>query len=219
MFEQKAKDLRESEIKPPSKPHPPSDFRLPEPKTSISDFGTGPARVKPTITSPVVSPPSPPPSSPPTLPAFSFPAAPVTPISSSYNAPAEPSPPPIPASSPPPMEKNYPSEAEASAPAYYEEPPAIEVPESYHNGAGDAATYYEEPPAETLPPVAAGQTKVGKGLSAVALWDYQAADETEITFDPDDVITEIEQIDEGWWRGRGPGGNVGLFPANYVTLL
>uniref|UniRef100_A0A096MD68 Drebrin-like a n=1 Tax=Poecilia formosa TaxID=48698 RepID=A0A096MD68_POEFO len=54
---------------------------------------------------------------------------------------------------------------------------------------------------------------------ARALYDYQAADDTEITFDPDDIITEIEMLDEGWWRGFGPDGNYGLFPANYVELL
>ncbi|XP_043951674.1 drebrin-like protein [Gambusia affinis] len=54
---------------------------------------------------------------------------------------------------------------------------------------------------------------------ARALYDYQAADETEITFDPGDIITEIEMLDEGWWRGYGPDGNFGLFPANYVELL
>ncbi|XP_054916527.1 drebrin-like protein A [Poeciliopsis prolifica] len=54
---------------------------------------------------------------------------------------------------------------------------------------------------------------------ARALYDYQAADDTEITFDPDDIITEIEMLDEGWWRGYGPDGNFGLFPANYVELL
>lgn len=57
------------------------------------------------------------------------------------------------------------------------------------------------------------------GLRARALYDYQAADETEISFDPDDVITQIEQIDEGWWQGLAPDGSYGLFPANYVELL
>ncbi|XP_024154709.1 drebrin-like protein B isoform X2 [Oryzias melastigma] len=59
----------------------------------------------------------------------------------------------------------------------------------------------------------------GLGLRARALYDYQAADESEITFDPDDIITNIEKIDEGWWRGVGPSGNYGLFPSNYVELL
>lgn len=45
------------------------------------------------------------------------------------------------------------------------------------------------------------------------------AGDDEITFDPDDIITEIEQIDEGWWKGRGPDGSYGLFPANYVELI
>ncbi|XP_063535381.1 drebrin-like protein [Cydia strobilella] len=57
------------------------------------------------------------------------------------------------------------------------------------------------------------------GLTARALYDYQAADESEITFDPGDMITHIEQIDAGWWQGVGPQGLFGLFPANYVELL
>ncbi|XP_075160944.1 actin binding protein 1 [Haematobia irritans] len=57
------------------------------------------------------------------------------------------------------------------------------------------------------------------GLRARALYDYQAADETEITFDPGDVITHIDQIDEGWWQGLGPDGTYGLFPANYVEII
>lgn len=44
-------------------------------------------------------------------------------------------------------------------------------------------------------------------------------DESEITFDPGDIITHIDQIDEGWWQGLGPDGTYGLFPANYVELL
>ncbi|KAI8122165.1 drebrin-like protein isoform X1 [Lucilia cuprina] len=57
------------------------------------------------------------------------------------------------------------------------------------------------------------------GLKARALYDYQAADESEITFDPGDVITHIDQIDEGWWQGLGPDGTYGLFPANYVEII
>lgn len=34
-------------------------------------------------------------------------------------------------------------------------------------------------------------------LKAVALYDYQAVDDTEINFDPGDIITHIDQIDEG----------------------
>ncbi|VDL83497.1 unnamed protein product [Nippostrongylus brasiliensis] len=70
-------------------------------------------------------------------------------------------------------------------------------------------SHYDEPPCD----------EIIEGLRAVALWDYQAADNTEISFDPDDIITEIDQVDSGWWRGRGPKGDVGLFPANYVHLI
>ncbi|XP_042250274.1 drebrin-like a [Thunnus maccoyii] len=59
----------------------------------------------------------------------------------------------------------------------------------------------------------------GQNISARALYDYQAADDTEITFDPDDIITQIDMVDEGWWRGYGPDGHYGMFPANYVELL
>ncbi len=55
------------------------------------------------------------------------------------------------------------------------------------------------------------------GLCAVALYDYQAADDTEISFDPGQRITNIERIDPGWWQGLAPDGkSFGLFPANYV---
>ncbi|XP_071440855.1 drebrin-like protein [Hetaerina americana] len=57
------------------------------------------------------------------------------------------------------------------------------------------------------------------GRAARALYDYQAADSTEISFDPGEIITNIDQIDEGWWQGIGPDGRFGLFPANYVELL
>ncbi|XP_055080445.1 drebrin-like b isoform X4 [Periophthalmus magnuspinnatus] len=58
-----------------------------------------------------------------------------------------------------------------------------------------------------------------RGICAKALYDYQAADDTEISFDPDEIITGIEMIDEGWWRGHGPDGHFGMFPANYVELI
>uniref|UniRef100_A0A8C1UTY3 Drebrin-like a n=1 Tax=Cyprinus carpio TaxID=7962 RepID=A0A8C1UTY3_CYPCA len=63
------------------------------------------------------------------------------------------------------------------------------------------------------------ETGENQNICARALYDYQALDDTEITFDPDDIITGIEMIDEGWWRGYGPDGHYGMFPSNYVELL
>lgn len=64
-----------------------------------------------------------------------------------------------------------------------------------------------------------GQAK----LQARALYDYQAGDNTEISFDPDDIIGYIEKVDPGWWHGSvitgKYKGQCGLFPANYVQEL
>lgn len=54
-------------------------------------------------------------------------------------------------------------------------------------------------------------------VQAIALYDYQASAEDEISFDPNDIITHIEMIDEGWWRGLCKN-RYGLFPANYVQI-
>ncbi|XP_016046222.2 drebrin-like protein isoform X3 [Erinaceus europaeus] len=104
------------------------------------------------------------------------------------------------------------AEEEEEEEAVYEEPPEQEA-------------FYEEPPM-VQQQHAAGTEHVdhylglsGKGLCARALYDYQAADETEISFDPENLITGIEVIDEGWWRGYGPDGHFGMFPANYVELI
>lgn len=59
----------------------------------------------------------------------------------------------------------------------------------------------------------------GFGVRARALYDYQADDDSEISFDPGDIISHIDQIDPGWWQGMAPDGSYGLFPANYVELL
>ena len=64
-----------------------------------------------------------------------------------------------------------------------------------------------------------GSSSSEYGLCAMALYDYQAADETEISFDPGQLITHIDQIDPGWWQGLGPDGTYGLFPANYVEVV
>uniref|UniRef100_A0A7N6BSH9 SH3 domain-containing protein n=1 Tax=Anabas testudineus TaxID=64144 RepID=A0A7N6BSH9_ANATE len=56
-----------------------------------------------------------------------------------------------------------------------------------------------------------------KGQTARAIYDYQGEADDEISFKPDDIITNIEMIDEGWWKGHC-NGRAGLFPAAYVEL-
>jgi hypothetical protein len=43
-------------------------------------------------------------------------------------------------------------------------------------------------------------------------------DDDEISFDPGDIITDIDQIDEGWWIGTTANGARGIFPANFVEV-
>ncbi|GAB5587036.1 actin binding protein [Umbelopsis nana] len=58
-----------------------------------------------------------------------------------------------------------------------------------------------------------------EGPSAVALYDYDAGEDNEITFKEGQVIHDIQFVSDDWWSGLAPDGTaVGLFPANYVEL-
>ncbi|NWX94544.1 DBNL protein, partial [Nothoprocta pentlandii] len=105
---------------------------------------------------------------------------------------------------PPPAEEAAVYEEPPEHGAIYKEPPQDHTDDANY---GYGAEYQQTP------------DLAGKGLCARALYDYQAADDTEISFDPENIITNIEMIDEGWWRGYGPDGHFGMFPANYVELI
>ncbi|RUS33035.1 proliferating cell nuclear antigen, C-terminal domain-containing protein [Jimgerdemannia flammicorona] len=51
-----------------------------------------------------------------------------------------------------------------------------------------------------------------QGNVALALYDYIAAEENEITFHEGDLITQIEFASDDWWQGTAPNGAIGLFP-------
>jgi len=54
----------------------------------------------------------------------------------------------------------------------------------------------------------------------VAIYDYSATQQDELTISVDDVIEVYEKGEDDWWRGaRVDQGKVGLFPANYVQIL
>ena len=52
-------------------------------------------------------------------------------------------------------------------------------------------------------------------LAVVAIYDYSADKEDELTFSENSVIYVIKKNDDGWWEGV-LGGQTGLFPGNYV---
>uniref|UniRef100_A0A673H728 Src substrate protein p85-like n=1 Tax=Sinocyclocheilus rhinocerous TaxID=307959 RepID=A0A673H728_9TELE len=56
----------------------------------------------------------------------------------------------------------------------------------------------------------------GAGHTATAIYDYQGGID-EISFMPGDIITNVEMVDEGWWKGTCHG-RTGLFPATFVEL-
>ncbi|KAE9555433.1 hypothetical protein FO519_001370 [Halicephalobus sp. NKZ332] len=69
------------------------------------------------------------------------------------------------------------------------------------------------------PPPAPELHSPNPGLCVTTLWDYQANESNEISFNPDETITEVEKLHDGWWKGKAPNGQVGLFPSNFVKEL
>jgi drebrin-like protein len=55
------------------------------------------------------------------------------------------------------------------------------------------------------------------GPTAIAVYDYDAAEENELNFRTGDTITDIVFVSEDWWQGT-LNGQVGLFPFNFVDL-
>ncbi|KAM0714836.1 hypothetical protein Q7P37_009300 [Cladosporium fusiforme] len=93
--------------------------------------------------------------------------------------------------------------------------------ELVEGGGAGAAAPTPQPPApapaqETAPPPPAPAAAAG-GKTATAQYDYQAAEDNELSFPDGAKITGIEFPDEDWWFGHF-GGKSGLFPANYVEL-
>lgn len=52
---------------------------------------------------------------------------------------------------------------------------------------------------------------------ALALYDFEASEETDLAFKTQDRIRIVDTSDPNWWKGE-LNGKVGTFPANYVEL-
>jgi len=55
-------------------------------------------------------------------------------------------------------------------------------------------------------------------IKAKALFDYEAANETELAFKAGDILTVTEQDQSGWWYAE-LNGKQGFVPNNYVEEL
>lgn len=70
-----------------------------------------------------------------------------------------------------------------------------------------------EPPPPTAAPVSSGP-------KYRAVYDYNAADDDEVSFMEGDLITEATIIDDGWMEGRVERtGQYGMLPSNYVERV
>uniref|UniRef100_A0A3Q0RGI8 LIM and SH3 domain protein 1 n=1 Tax=Amphilophus citrinellus TaxID=61819 RepID=A0A3Q0RGI8_AMPCI len=98
----------------------------------------------------------------------------------------------------------------------YQQPAA---PQNYHY---DPAPEPARQAAAAPPPGAGVRPSLSKLQESedLAVYDYSAADEDEVSFMDGDVIVDVQQIDEGWMYGRVERtGQQGMLPANYVEAI
>lgn len=73
--------------------------------------------------------------------------------------------------------------------------------------------------AQAASAAAAAAVPKSSGIKAKAVYDYDKAEDNEISFADGEIITDIEKVDDGWWKGKNSRGEVGLFPATYVEEM
>lgn len=54
---------------------------------------------------------------------------------------------------------------------------------------------------------------------AIAMFDYERAEDNEVDLFKGKPVTSIEMVDEDWWIGTNHNGETGLFPSNYVKVV
>ncbi|XP_075767580.1 LIM and SH3 domain protein 1 [Pelodiscus sinensis] len=106
-----------------------------------------------------------------------------------------------------PVEQHQQPPAQPSSPGYQQQPPS----QSFG---------FKEPavPVSTQRNAPSGGGGGGKRFRAV--YDYNAADEDEVSFQDGDTIVNVQQIDDGWMYGTVERtGDTGMLPANYVEAI
>ncbi|KEF59042.1 uncharacterized protein A1O9_03885 [Exophiala aquamarina CBS 119918] len=57
------------------------------------------------------------------------------------------------------------------------------------------------------------------GEQARAEYDYEAAEDNEVSLREGELVTDIQRIDPDWWLVKNEAGQTGLVPSNYLTII
>ncbi|RMZ88795.1 hypothetical protein DV736_g3973, partial [Chaetothyriales sp. CBS 134916] len=57
------------------------------------------------------------------------------------------------------------------------------------------------------------------GVKARAEYDYEAAEDNEVSLREGEIVTDIQKVDPDWWLVKNEDGETGLVPSNYLQEL
>ncbi|PVZ99788.1 hypothetical protein BB558_004195 [Smittium angustum] len=197
---------------PPPPPPPaastspsPAAYAPPPPPPPVSYVPPPPPPPPPAASSPspaVYTPPPPPPP----------PPAVSTPVT---HAPPPPPPPPVvpdTSDAPPPLPRREIDSNEFNSYQDEESPPQLPT---RNNGLAETnEQHHAAAPLNSNQPQGYDEEE----FTATALYDYEAAEDGELTFNDGEKIYGVEFPSEEWWQGFNSKGEFGLFPASYVAL-